>query len=219
MDFTFRGRREAGAPMNTQELVFPPSTAGNLDVLKTLAAELRVPVWTADADVSCRWFNQAWLTFRGRALHEEVGWGWLEGVHPVDLDEALAKLWQAWEQRAPLDCSFRLRRADGAFALVRFAGRPVFSPEGVLTGYVGTAAEVPPPSNEPNALPVALSPREREVLQLVANGNDNLQIAARLGVCERTVKAHVTALYRKLALENRVQLALWAADRGLRPAT
>lgn len=204
--------------MNSPEFALPQHAAGNLEVLKALAAELRVPVWTADADVACRWFNPAWLAFRGRTLKEELGWGWLEGVHPVDLDDVLARLWRAWEERAPLDCSFRLRRADGGYVLVRFAGRPVLSPDGeALTGYVGTATEVPPPLDEPNALPVSLSPREREVLQLVAGGLDNLQIAARLGVCERTVKAHVTALYRKLALENRVQLALWAAERGLRP--
>lgn len=61
----------------------------------------------------------------------------------------------------------------------------------------------------------ALSPREREVLGYIASGLDNLQIAAHLGVCERTVKSHVTALYRKLAQENRAQLALFGARLGL----
>ncbi len=60
-----------------------------------------------------------------------------------------------------------------------------------------------------------LSPRERQVLAFIASGMDNLQIAAHLGVCERTVKSHVTALYRKLAQENRAQLALLGARLGL----
>jgi DNA-binding NarL/FixJ family response regulator len=60
-----------------------------------------------------------------------------------------------------------------------------------------------------------LSPREREVLILIAAGMDNLKIAAHLNITERTVKAHVTALYRKLQQENRTQLALWAIARGL----
>jgi two-component system, NarL family, nitrate/nitrite response regulator NarL len=61
-----------------------------------------------------------------------------------------------------------------------------------------------------------LSLREREVLLHVASGADNLKIAAVLGITERTVKAHVSALYRKLNLENRTELALLAVQRGLR---
>lgn len=57
----------------------------------------------------------------------------------------------------------------------------------------------------------SLSRREREVLGHIAQGMDNLQIAAHLGIGERTVKTHVTALYRKLAQENRTQLALLGA--------
>ena len=58
----------------------------------------------------------------------------------------------------------------------------------------------------------SLTPRQKEVLRYVAQGLDNLQIAAHLSVCERTVKTHITSLYRKLAQENRVQLALVGAS-------
>lgn len=63
------------------------------------------------------------------------------------------------------------------------------------------------PENERSPL---LSPREIEVLQLIAVGADNLKIAALLGVAERTVKSHVNSLYRKIQVENRVQLVLEA---------
>lgn len=53
-----------------------------------------------------------------------------------------------------------------------------------------------------------LSPRERQVLALLTHGYDNLKISAELGISERTVKAHVSALYRKLQADNRVELAL-----------
>jgi two-component system, NarL family, nitrate/nitrite response regulator NarL len=62
-----------------------------------------------------------------------------------------------------------------------------------------------------------LSDREREVLAYVAGGVDNLKIAAMLGISERTVKAHVSSLYRKLGSENRTQLALLARELGVRP--
>lgn len=63
-----------------------------------------------------------------------------------------------------------------------------------------------------------LTLREREVLEHIAAGEDNLKIASQLGIAERTVKAHVSSLYRKLGQENRAQLALFARQLGLRPA-
>jgi DNA-binding NarL/FixJ family response regulator len=60
-----------------------------------------------------------------------------------------------------------------------------------------------------------LTPREREVLSMVAAGSDNLQIAARLTITERTVKAHVSNLYRKLRVQNRVEMAMVACQMGL----
>lgn len=55
-----------------------------------------------------------------------------------------------------------------------------------------------------------LSPREREVLALVADGFANKQIARRLGITERTVKAHLTAVFAALGVTDRTQAAVWA---------
>lgn len=62
-----------------------------------------------------------------------------------------------------------------------------------------------------------LSSREREVLSCIAAGADNLQISSHLQISERTVKAHVSSLYRKLGQKNRTQLALLARQVGVRP--
>ena len=62
-----------------------------------------------------------------------------------------------------------------------------------------------------------LSARERQVLSWVSAGADNGDIAASLQITERTVKAHVSSLYRKLRQENRTQLALLARQLGIRP--
>ncbi|HEX5748990.1 MAG TPA: response regulator transcription factor [Archangium sp.] len=71
-------------------------------------------------------------------------------------------------------------------------------------------------STERAATPLdRLTLREREVLSLVASGADNLQISARLGITERTVKAHVSNLYRKLGVQNRVEMAMMAYQTGL----
>jgi DNA-binding NarL/FixJ family response regulator len=64
----------------------------------------------------------------------------------------------------------------------------------------------------------ALTSRERQVLRFIVAGADNLKIAAHLGIRERTVKAHVSNLFRKFGCENRVQLAMRASQLGIQPA-
>jgi DNA-binding NarL/FixJ family response regulator len=62
-----------------------------------------------------------------------------------------------------------------------------------------------------------LTPREREVLGLVAQGASNREIAETLVVSERTARTHVSAILGKLGLASRTQAALWAVREGLAP--
>jgi DNA-binding NarL/FixJ family response regulator len=57
-----------------------------------------------------------------------------------------------------------------------------------------------------------LSPRETEVLRLVAQGLANKQIARALGITERTVKAHLGRVFREIGVLDRTSAALWARD-------
>jgi DNA-binding NarL/FixJ family response regulator len=60
-----------------------------------------------------------------------------------------------------------------------------------------------------------LTPRESEVLVLVREGLANKQIARRLGISERTVKAHLTSAFQRIGVVDRTQAALWAERNGL----
>jgi DNA-binding NarL/FixJ family response regulator len=62
-----------------------------------------------------------------------------------------------------------------------------------------------------------LTEREREVLELVREGNQNKSIARRLQISERTVKAHVTHIFERIGVADRTQAALWA-ERHLHAA-
>lgn len=61
----------------------------------------------------------------------------------------------------------------------------------------------------------ALSPREREVLRLLGRGLSNKDIAAELGMAEKTARAHVSSILQKLGFAGRTQAALYARDHGL----
>jgi two-component system, NarL family, response regulator LiaR len=70
-------------------------------------------------------------------------------------------------------------------------------------------AEVAEPARDP------LTPRETEVLRLVARGLTNRLIARELALSEKTVKAHLSAIYAKLGVTDRTQAALYAVRSGL----
>ena len=61
----------------------------------------------------------------------------------------------------------------------------------------------------------SLTPRERSVLELVACGKRNREISEALQISERTVKAHITAVFRKLGASNRVEAVKIAGEMGL----
>ena len=92
------------------------------------------------------------------------------------------------------------------------AGEAVMSPSmtGKLMREMGTHGR-----KGADAARVALSPREQEILGLIAAGASNKEAARQLHVAESTVKIHVQHILRKLGLATRVQAAVYAAEQGL----
>ena len=74
------------------------------------------------------------------------------------------------------------------------------------------------PMGTPNGSLGSLTSREREVARLVGGGARNKEIASALHITEATVKAHLTAVFRKLALSDRLHLGLLVAGR-MRPSS
>jgi DNA-binding NarL/FixJ family response regulator len=98
-------------------------------------------------------------------------------------------------------------------AIVRIGeGDAVFSPR--LAGFVLDAfAGAAPPTSDPEL--DQLTPREREVLRLIARGYAYKEVARDLEISVKTVETHVSSVLRKLQLSSRHQLARWASDRRI----
>jgi len=109
---------------------------------------------------------------------------------------------------------YLLKNIDSEFLVqsIRRAadGDSVISPEmaGKLMRQVRTGAPAAQPAD-------VLSPREREILQQLAKGGSNKEIARDLDLAESTVKIHVQHILRKLGLASRVQAAIWAIENGI----
>ena len=113
---------------------------------------------------------------------------------------------------AEIVASGRIPAADLLEAIERVAdGDAVFSPR--LAGFVldAFAGEEVPTADELDVL----TPREREVLRLIARGYTYREVARELVLSVKTVETHVSAVLRKLQLSNRRELARWAAARRL----
>ena len=106
-----------------------------------------------------------------------------------------------------------ISRDDLVDAVQRVAtGDAVFSPR--LAGFVLDAFREGARVGDDAELE-ALTPREREVLQLIARGYRYKEIAARLHLSVKTIESHVSSVLRKLQLSSRAELTRWAAQRRL----
>jgi DNA-binding NarL/FixJ family response regulator len=113
---------------------------------------------------------------------------------------------------------YLLKRLDAAdfFAYLADlqAGHPPFSPglaEKILQEFAGQSAR--PAASDPHApaSPEELSPRQTQILTLVAQGQTYRQVAETIGIAERTVKYHMAEILDRLHLENRAQVITFAA--------
>jgi RNA polymerase sigma factor (sigma-70 family) len=94
------------------------------------------------------------------------------------------------------------------------AGDSLLSPS-VTRTVIDRMARQPAPQIGPNRLLESLTPREREVLELVARGLSNGEIAAELVIEESTVKTHVKRILMKLRLRDRIQAVIFAYESGV----
>jgi PAS domain S-box-containing protein len=101
-----------------------------------------VMIWMSDLDKLSTYCNQTWLDFRGRSLEEELGNGWVEGVHPDDRQNCWNTYARAFDQRKPFAMEYRLRRHDGEYRWVLDLGVPRFNTDHSFAGYVGSVIDV-----------------------------------------------------------------------------
>lgn len=91
-----------------------------------------------------------------------------------------------------------------------------YVPPGLATELIGISRQTSTPvSNNDDEQPVILSKRETQILSGISRGLSNNEIAAEIGVAEKTVKNHITSLLRKLHVRNRVEAALLQSSRSL----
>lgn len=99
-------------------------------------------IWRSGKDAQCDYFNTTWLNFTGKTMEQEVGNGWVEGVHPDDLDACVKTYLESFEQRKPFEMEYRLKRHDNEWRWINDRGVPIYDHNGEFYGYIGSCMDV-----------------------------------------------------------------------------
>jgi PAS domain S-box-containing protein len=109
---------------------------------RSVADTAPVLIWMSGTNKEGIFFNKSWLEFTGRTVDQELGEGWLEGVHADELAQCLDVCGTAFEKREPFTVEFRLRRKDGEYRWLLDTGTPRFDADGQFLGYIGSCIDI-----------------------------------------------------------------------------
>lgn len=109
---------------------------------RTVADVAPVMIWMSGPDKEGIFFNKGWLEFTGRTVDQELGEGWLKGVHAEDLPNCLDVCGTAFGKREPFTVEYRLRRKDGEYRWLVDTGTPRFDADGAFLGYIGSCIDI-----------------------------------------------------------------------------
>jgi PAS domain S-box-containing protein len=108
---------------------------------RRMADSSPVLIWTTTLEGHISYCNRAWLQFTGRTESEELGHGWLEGVHPDDREQCVSAYAKAEATRMEFGLEYRLRRADGEYRWMHHTGAPKLL-SGEFHGFIGSSFDI-----------------------------------------------------------------------------
>ncbi len=100
------------------------------------------PVWRSDSAAKFNYFNKAWLKFTGRMYDEELGDGWISGIHPEDTQVVVENYAQAFRNKENFTVEYRLKNSLGEYRWVVDFGLPYYDMENNFAGYIGSLYDI-----------------------------------------------------------------------------
>jgi PAS domain S-box-containing protein len=101
-----------------------------------------VLIWMSGTDTMCTYFNKPWLNFVGKTHESQIGSGWVQGVHPEDVERCVEMYLGSFDRRESFQMEYRLQRYDGEYRWIFDIGVPRFDQCQTFAGYIGSAIDV-----------------------------------------------------------------------------
>ena len=108
---------------------------------REIADAAPVGLWRINASFEQDWVNKHWLDFTGGRLEEEVGFAWLDKVHPEDRERVVEEFDRAFDAREETVVEFRLQGKDGRYRWFLDRGAPYYR-DGEFSGFVGSCFDI-----------------------------------------------------------------------------
>ncbi|RDI73507.1 PAS domain S-box protein [Gaiella occulta] len=125
-----------------RELEARTALAESEERFRALADSSSLLIWITDADNRVTFVNRGWLDFTGRTLEQELGFGWLEGVHPDERDAVARQVLEYERSGRPYALRYRILDAAGEYRTLVDSGSPRLAADGTLLGYAGTSLDI-----------------------------------------------------------------------------
>jgi len=144
---------------------------------RIMADTAPVFIWTAGMDKGFYYFNRPWLDFRGKTLEDELGYGWMKGIHPTDLALFIESYESTFDNRSEFSVEYRMKRFDGEYRWILNHGVPRYSGDGIFQGYIGSGIDITERKRNEVELSNALS-REKNALNQAEQVQRKLEFLA-----------------------------------------
>ncbi len=109
---------------------------------RTLAECVPVVVWMTDANSSCTYISGHWREFTGRDPQQDLGYKWVEALHPDDRDRVVRDFVEACRTEQHFRGEYRVKRADRQYGWLSDHGVPFFHADGTYAGHIGTCIDI-----------------------------------------------------------------------------
>lgn len=108
---------------------------------RVMADSAPVLIWISGKDKHYTYFNKKWLSYTGRTMIQELGEGWMSGIHPDDLKKCTEIYNTAFDERISFEMEYRLKNAEGEYLWLLANGTPRYEGK-EFAGYTGSCIEI-----------------------------------------------------------------------------
>ena len=118
----------------------------SIDRYRALVDAMPQLLWSTRGDGPCDYLSAQWVAYTGIPEDEQLGYRWLEQIHPDDRAATASGWSEAVALRGPADLDVRIRRYDGAYRWFKMRATPELSPDGTILRWNGTNTATPRPA-------------------------------------------------------------------------